>query len=199
MGSILSIFKDSSTPPPAPPAPPETVAVPPGLQNAPPRYEKARTHFSAGRYRTALIYLTYVRDALASWSLVYWYGITLANVDALMSECLARGGPEVRRRIAESPSAVSNISDIYTVTDAILFKCLTPAKMDLGSKEKEIQTRAAIELKWPKVSSCYNPRKKEINFSKIIGYTDLKNQFYDALILPCKFPSLFEGRIFDTK
>lgn len=193
MGSILSIFFDSSTPPPD--------TMKPGLKKALHRYEFARNHFSAGRYRTAMINMTYGRDAYDSegYVLESEYGITLANIDTIMAECLARGGHEVRRRIAVSPSAVIKISDIYTVTDAILFKSLTPAKMDLGLKEYEIQTKAAIELKWPKVSSCYNPTKKEVNFSKIIGYTELKNQLHDALILPCKFPSMFEGRINDTK
>jgi len=196
MGSILSIFFDSSTPSTPPPEP-----MKPGLKKALHRYEFARNHFSAGRYRTAMINMTYVRDAYDSEGdiLESEYGITLANIDSIMSKCLARGGHEVRRRIAVSPSAVSKISDIYTVTDAILFKSLTPAKMDSGSNEKEVQTKAAIEAKWPKVSGCYNPTKKDVNFSKIIGYSELKNQLHDALILPCKFPSMFEGRINDTK
>ena len=75
-----------------------------------------------------------------------------------------------------------NISDIYTVTDAILFKSLPPAEDGVISNESLILKKKVIEQGWPKVSGCYTPIPKEENFYNIIGYSELKNQFDDNLI-----------------
>ena len=146
--------------------------------------------------------MTYVKEAFGTMDcsiLESKFGITAFEVDAIMSECLSKGGPEVRLKIKSTPCAVKHLCDIYTITDAILFKSLPPAVNGVLSIESQILKKKAIELKWPKVSGCYTVIPKEENFSKIIGYSALKNQFDNNLIFPCKFPSLFQKRDNDTK